>query len=609
MRPTPRSNTGGSNARPKPTLEIIPNTRFIVFHGSEHEAAPVKLSGIVRLTTPESMTILKPKIRLEGKRKISWLLLANLSANELSDKNTFWTQDQKLGSIESAHKVKAGVIEWPFEFELSPSMPESVEGLMNTYIAYHLHASVSRPGWSAKDVVAQQHIRIVRTLGQESMEVTRSRMNSDIWANKVSYSISIPTDAFVFGTSISADVELSPLKKGLEMGKVDVRLVETVVKRIQASEMPDSRADRTKSEDTEVAKEVIEFPEDSKVTYDDDTLENPTVGDEMYRFKVTLPLPNSLNKCRQDVDSHQINITHRFKIMINLHNPEGHVSQLVCRLPVKIFISPNLPVDESNEVCRQANGATDEVLNGTETAISAPPQYGQHQLDELFSDMDPTRYVTRPPSLSGSPSNGSVRSRSSSNNDMENADRRTNGVPNGTPLDQHGSASPMVLQSRLADLQEENSNNLSTSRARRGSPSEGNSSSSDSEPVSRRVSGDQQASEVRQTDYDMNDLLRVPSYGHALRTSGSVTPLTDGPPTYVQATSRPSSPHMRPQQAHVRNGTDLPGGSINTRPLTNGVASLDIAEQDPTLRPPPRSHRGSALANEEPLSRELRTGS
>ncbi|KAI7384698.1 hypothetical protein KC332_g15844, partial [Hortaea werneckii] len=364
---TPRSYTTG---RSKPTLEIIPDTRFIVFNGGEHEAQNIKLTGRVRFNAPEAMSILKPKVRLEGKRKISWWFMGGISAGEVVDKRVFWNQEHKMG-IESTHKVKAGPIEWPFEFDLSPSMPESVEGLRETYIVYHLHASVSRPGWNAKDVVAQEHIRIVRTLGQDSMEMTRSRVNADIWANKISYSISIPTDAIVFGTSITADVELSPIKKGLRLGKIELRLMETVVKRIQASEVPDIRGDKTKSEESEVAKTDMEFPENSRVMYDDETVDNPTMADEMYKFKATLPLPKSLNVCRQDVDSHQINVTHRFKLMVNIHNPEGHVSQLVCRLPVKIFISPNLPVDERNEVTGTFTPQQDAEINSNETTLVA----------------------------------------------------------------------------------------------------------------------------------------------------------------------------------------------------------------------------------------------
>lgn len=74
--------------RQKPVLEIMycahqltsqsttdssrrPNTRFIVFHGDQHEAQTVKLHGVVRFTAPDPMSIKNVKIRLEGKRRIS----------------------------------------------------------------------------------------------------------------------------------------------------------------------------------------------------------------------------------------------------------------------------------------------------------------------------------------------------------------------------------------------------------------------------------------------------------------------------------------------------------------------------------------------------------
>jgi arrestin-related trafficking adapter 4/5/7 len=665
MAPTSRSHANSNARSSKPTLEIIPTSRFIVFNGSEHEASSVKLEGVVRLTTPEPTSILKPKVRLEGKRKISWFYIGGISAGEVSDKRTFWTQEQKLGNLESSHKVKAGTIEWPFEFELSPSMPESVEGLRETYIAYHLSASVSRPGWNSKDVVAQEHIRLVRTLGQDSMETTRSRVNADIWANKIAYSISIPTDAIVFGTSITADVELSPIKKGLRLGKVELRLLETVVKRIQLGEMADSRGDRSKSEETEVAKADMEFPEHSRVMYDDETIDNPTMADEMYKFKATLPLPKSLNKCRQDVDSHQINVTHRFKLMVNIHNPEGHISQLVCRLPVKIFISPNLPVDESNEVCALANGMSHEALNSAETSLVAPPEYGRHQLDQLFSDMDPTGFTSRAPSIPGSPAGLGAQSRRGSHdanmpslngiaNDMLNTSL------NGENGDSHGGASPSMLQARLADLQERGTNPVigrSSAMAISYSPSGGNSpspglvaDSSDpasisrnnsyynitsspvrqsppsSAPISRRISNeDDDSAEVQQSDYNMASLARVPSYGFALRTSGTVTPYNQGPPTYIEATSRPPSPNpvlsqsppqppplqlQRPGQAHVRAGIGAETPISNTRQNTfsSGISNLRLVAEVTGGEVQPLHHRNSssAAADDEARMRMLR---
>jgi hypothetical protein len=649
---TPRPHLPGG--RSKATLEIIPDSQFIVFNGTEHEASPVKLTGIVRFTAPEAMSILKPKVRLEGKRKISWWFMGGMSAGEVVDKRVFWNQEYKMG-IDSTHKVKAGVIEWPFEFELDPAMPESVEGLRETFIVYHLHASVSRPGWNAKDIVAQEHIRIVRTLGQDSMEMTRSRVNADIWANKISYSISIPSDAIVFGTSITADVELSPIKKGIRLGKVELRLMETVVKRVQASEVPDIRGDRSKSEETEVAKFDMEFPEESRLTYEDETPDNPTMADEMYRFKATLPLPKSLNQCRQDVDTHQINVTHRFKLMVNIHNPEGHVSQLVCRLPVKLFISPNLPVDERNEVCGTISGITDAEINTAETSVVAPPEYGRHQLDQIFSGIDPAGYITRAGSGSATPSGIYAGSRRGSHDNIASL----NGVvDNGhasppvlgtSPIPHHhGSALPSILHSRLADLQERGPSNFQhqpSNLSNQHSPSGGNSpgpgsplshsipnsqpgsyftsigqSPAHSAPLSRRTSDDDHTADIHQADYDVNNLSRVPSYGAAIRHSGAMTPYTEGPPSYLDATSRPPSPQpgamspgytiQRPGAAHIRN----PPTSAPTSGLSSALAGLNMSSlQSGSIgssagSPPARqtTGRSGSLTEDEARLRMLR---
>jgi hypothetical protein len=651
---TPRPHLPGS--RPKATLEIIPDSQFIVFNGTEHEATPVKLSGIVRFTAPEAMSILKPKVRLEGKRKISWWFMGGMSAGEVVDKRVFWNQEHKMG-IESTHKVKAGVIEWPFEFELDPSMPESVEGLRETFIVYHLHASVSRPGWNAKDVVAQEHIRIVRTLGQDSMEMTRSRVNADIWANKISYSISIPSDAIVFGTSITADVELSPIKKGIRLGKVELRLMETVVKRIQASEVPDIRGDRSKSEESEVAKVDMEFPEHSRLTYEDETVDNPTMADEMYRFQATLPLPKSLNQCRQDVDSHQINVSHRFKLMVNIHNPEGHVSQLVCRLPVKLFISPNLPVDETNEVRGTLNGVSDAEINSAETSLTAPPEYGRHQLDQIFSGIDPAGYITRAPSGSATPAGIYAGSRRGSHDNIASLNGVVDGHvsppgANSSPgPHNHGSALPSILHSRLADLQERGPSsfqNHPSNLSNHHSPSGGNSpgphsplsqsipnsqpgsyfasigqSPAHSAALSRRTSDDDHTADIHQADYDVNNLSRVPSYGAAIRHSGAMTPFTEGPPSYLDATSRPPSPQpgaltpafqiQRPGAAHIRGPpTSAPSG-VGSSSLSSAFASLNMTSlqsggMGSTGSPPGRqiAGRSGSLTEEEARLRMLR---
>lgn len=69
--------------------------------------------------------------------------------------------------------------------------------------------------------------------------------------------------------------------------------------------------------------------------------------------------------------------------ILTLHS--GHVSELRATLPVTIFISPNMPLDEEGTLVRQApqeGGQTAPVRN------IAPPGYGEHVLDQLYEQVD-----------------------------------------------------------------------------------------------------------------------------------------------------------------------------------------------------------------------------
>lgn len=101
--------------------------------------------------------------------------MGGMAAGEVSDKRVFHNDCKSLGTA-GTHKINKGVIEWHFEFTLGPSMPESVEGMANTWLVYNLHASVERPGWNAKDVLTSMHIRVVRTLALDQTETSRSRV-------------------------------------------------------------------------------------------------------------------------------------------------------------------------------------------------------------------------------------------------------------------------------------------------------------------------------------------------------------------------------------------------------------------------------------------------
>jgi len=301
-------------------------------------------------------------------------------------------------------------------------------------------------------------------------------------------------------------------------------------------------------------------------------------------------------------------------------------SQLVCRLPVKLFISPNLPIDDSNQVQTNVTALSDTQLNEQEAQQNAPPEYGRHQLDELYSDIAPSGFMSRAPSGSATPMFAMSRRGSSEN--LQNLGALAD-VP-------QGQVSSAALQARLANLQSQRTfghgqhghgqglgyahshGHSHSNLAHRPGPSHSPSGNSTphnglndydsilratppsnhggyfhphqysnpsspphqsphgSMPHSRRGSID--GATPPEMHIDMESLSRVPSYGAAVRTPGPVTPFTDGPPSYFEATSRPPSPGAgglaptRPSAAHfrTRSSPHSPGGSGTS---TNAIGS------------------------------------
>lgn len=282
---------------------------------------------------------------------------------------------------------------------------------------------------------------------------------------------------------------------------------------------------------------------------------------------------------------------------------------------MKLFISPNLPVDDENTVQVGTNSLSDAELNQQEVAPNAPPEYGRHQLDALYNDITASGYMTRPPSGSSTPFYAQSR------NDSSEHLQSLNGVVDmgtGTPGDHEGHFAPNLLRSRLANLADQGSSRQHRVPRVHHSPSGGNTPHHDMEhdggqhlrpnygsaqstgsyfrdhfptsnrsspphqspihsvPESRRGSLDGHATDddhdVHQQDYDLPTLSRVPSYGAAVRTPMPATPF-DGLPSYFEATSRPPSPNLpaRPDVAHIRSGTTSPNSNSSGQTVRDGT--------------------------------------
>ncbi|KAI0425909.1 arrestin [Xylaria sp. FL1042] len=520
-------------------FEIRLDNEFIVFRGSEHEASGQLLKGVVVLCLREPLRVEDVHLRLTGHCRIAWLDGRQTPSgihNQKVDRTTAilkhnWTPF--VGETNHHNTLAPGNYEWPFEMMLPGDTPESVEGLYQTGITYLFKATVSR-GKLAKNLHAFKRLRIIRTLEPAALELNHAMSVENVWPNKIEYSVAIPQKAVVFGSNVPLEMRFTPLLKGLEMGNVTIKMFETQEFTVSGPGYPM----RMHKHDREVATWNLEV---TREKHWQDVIEGS--GQEGWVVNQDLPLPKRLNRCIQDCHVQGIKIRHKLKLTVALNNPDGHVSELRATLPVTIFISPNMPLDDEGNLVAQSPGMTEDALDDGRNL--APPGYGQHVLDQLYDDVDVSGILT-PGIQSGLSTPFYTHSRAGSS---ENVAAITHGA----------GVAPAALSSRLQSVSLEDSHrgrfhwhHDSGSGAITPHHRDHEHSHHHSPELSRRTSEEEHS---RHSDHDtpplhtefpsMELLSKVPSYTTATRAPLPRTPsATDSLvlPDYNTAMSAPSSP-------------------------------------------------------------------
>jgi arrestin-related trafficking adapter 4/5/7 len=253
--------------------------------------------------------------------------------------------------------------------------------------------------------------------------------------------IGTPHKAIVLGTSVQVNFRLVSLLKGLRIGLVATEVIETREFTIEA----EGSSSRKSRKDT---KSIV------RDTYRVDEGGDPEIIDEEaegYRFSRYLELPKTLKTCLQDVDIYGIKIRHKLKFNIALHNPDGHISELRATLPICLYISPALPINDENDLVDQSPVASRQAL-AQDMMNAAPPLYGQHEFDHLYSEVDPSGYGT-PGNFSTPGTPFGSHSRNISAEDLASLEAITGGGnTNGTVTPGGSHVSALALQYRLQNL-------------------------------------------------------------------------------------------------------------------------------------------------------------
>lgn len=313
------------------------------------------------------------------------------------------------------HTLLQGNYEFPFSAILPGSLVESVEGLPNASITYKLEANIERNKFFS-DLICRKHIRVVRTLQTDAVELSETMAVDNTWPNKVDYSISVPAKAIAIGSLTPIHIEVVPLMKGLRLGPIKVTMVEN-------SQYCGSFGNVATQERT-VCKTKLKDPLGHVHRGPEDSEEEESAFQDRWQVDTFLQVPTSLSKCTQDCTLlNSIKVRHKLKFVISLINSDGHVSELRASLPAQLFISPFValtvkipqrPEDEnsggSNSSSRRASLGNDEgdedvifartaseielanltnnwQVPSTVPDLMSPPNYESHVYDRLWSDV------------------------------------------------------------------------------------------------------------------------------------------------------------------------------------------------------------------------------
>ncbi|KLO94832.1 Uncharacterized protein LW93_3517 [Fusarium fujikuroi] len=361
----------GVASTPYSLFEIRLEREFVVFWGSRYESTDQLLKGVVVLCLQSPLKLDEVRLRLDGTVRHAWLNDPGVAHNTSIMKHK-WPSLLETGG--RSITLPAGNYEWPFELMMAGDTSESLEGIRDASITYGLRATISR-GKLARHISCTKKLRIIRTFAPTALEFMHNMSVEQTWINKVDYSVSIPTKAAVFGGSIVLETRFTPLVKRLEIEKIVVTLVEFQEFSMHSRHYIYTREHKSKRE---ISQWDFEMPREQ---YWQDTIEE--TGQEGWVMKKTLQLPKRLSECIQDIDTQGIRVYHKLKIHIPIRNQDGHVSHLDLGIPVNIFISPSITLDDQGNLIDQA-----PTTQGPPNELIGPPVYGEHILDQLYDSLE-----------------------------------------------------------------------------------------------------------------------------------------------------------------------------------------------------------------------------
>ncbi|KAF7728656.1 hypothetical protein EC973_005693 [Apophysomyces ossiformis] len=303
-------------------FKINLETEHIILHGSVDESAGVILRGSVSLDCHETTKVRSVTLRFFAKAKVGWTEGSGSHQHHYKEERTILQHEWHfMPPTRKAYQLAEGQYKWDFELPLPGDLPESVDHPLGQ-VYYRLKAVAERPTFSM-NYSDKRTVRVSRMMLPSSLDLTQTVMISNVWTDKLSYDISVPSKVFNLGSIIPVTYTLIPIAPDLRVRAVACSLKEYTTLSAEEHSKTESR--------------VIKFAREDQFTASN----GPWSKTEL------IHVPEA--EARQiltDSMCDLIKVKHKIKFTVSLVNADGHISELRAAIPVIIAaVSPEEDVN------------------------------------------------------------------------------------------------------------------------------------------------------------------------------------------------------------------------------------------------------------------------
>lgn len=216
----------------------------------------------------------------------------------------------------SVYQLPPGNYALPFTFLFPDNIPDTIS-TSHSSIKYLFTASIETIN-NVGNINASKPLKVCKTLPPTNPSIY---VSENTWPGKVQYKISVNNQLPSISSTMNISLIFIPLVKRLLLGKIKAEIYRFI--KIHTNRSNSFDENTFKSEKLVYVTSLPALPKQQ-------------LPNDSWNLKARIPLGQFV----QSMAAKQMSVTYRLILIIDLINPDGHVSQIKTKIPLLFYISP-----------------------------------------------------------------------------------------------------------------------------------------------------------------------------------------------------------------------------------------------------------------------------